>query len=113
MSQRDLISNLFACFKEFEFWSIKSLRAKLNQPDVWLREGLSEVATLVTHGTNSGKWTLKPDYKPMVQGDLDQMEAALEKAATGGGVGSGTGEMPIEIDDDDEEEEEVEMEDVI
>lgn len=92
---------------------MKALRAKLNQPDAWMREGLAEVAMLVPNGTNSGKWTLKPEYRNMVGKNVDELEATLDNMRVPEG-GEGSGEMPIEIDDDDEDDDdEVEMVDVL
>lgn len=67
LDKKDLMRRLFECFRQYEYWSIKNLRAKLKQPELWLRENLEEVAVLEKGGTFSQKWRLKPEYRATIQ----------------------------------------------
>jgi hypothetical protein len=54
---------LFGMFQERPRWSIKLLRVKTQQPEVYLKEVLSEVAILHRSGEYNGLWELKDVYK--------------------------------------------------
>lgn len=67
MDKRDLMAKIFDCFRRFEYWSIKNLKAKLKQPEQWLRENLEEVAAMEKGGTFTQKWRLKEEYRRTIQ----------------------------------------------
>lgn len=67
MDKRELMAKIFDCFKQFEYWSIKNLKAKLKQPEQWLRENLEEVAAMEKGGTFTQKWRLKEEYRRTIQ----------------------------------------------
>jgi transcription initiation factor TFIIF subunit beta len=50
-------------FCECEQWPIKLLREKTQQLEVYLKEVLSEIATLHRNGEFSGTWELMPSFK--------------------------------------------------
>jgi transcription initiation factor TFIIF subunit beta len=61
--RNQLLDVLFALFREREQWPIKLLREKTQQPEVYLKEVLSEIATLRRNGEFSGTWELMPSFK--------------------------------------------------
>ena len=54
-----LRDRLFALFREKPYWNISVLKAELNQPDVWLRDVLKDVAVQVKEGPYRDMWQLK------------------------------------------------------
>lgn len=58
-----LLDELFAMFSQKEHWSIKGLRERTQQPEAYLKETLSEIATLHRSGEHNGTWELMPNYK--------------------------------------------------
>ncbi|EWC46006.1 hypothetical protein DRE_04799 [Drechslerella stenobrocha 248] len=97
MPRNELLDALFVCFSEYEFWTLKGLRERLNQPEAYLKETLESIATLLKTGPFALKWQLKPEYKSR---DIEAIKKEVRED-----LGTDAGE---EFDDDDEEE----MEDV-
>lgn len=104
MPRTELISALFECFGEHEYWSMKGLREKLVQPEQYLKETLEDIAVCNRSGKYVGKWMLKSEYKNSVQKAGEAGEASAAPAA------AAAAEV-INIDDDDDDDL-VEMEDV-
>lgn len=100
MPRSELLSALFECFAEHEYWSMKGLREKLVQPEQYLKEVLEDIAVCNRSGKYVGKWMLKSEYKNSTQ----------KASETGEPSALGASEV-INIDDDDEDDL-VEMEDV-
>lgn len=100
MPRTELLSALFECFAEHEYWSMKGLREKLVQPEQYLKEVLEDIAVCNRSGKYVGKWMLKSEYK----------NSAQKTSETGEPSALGASEV-INIDDDDEDDL-VEMEDV-
>ena len=63
MPRNQLLDALFTLFREREQWPIKLLREKTQQPEVYLKEVLSEIATLHRSGEFNGTWELMPSFK--------------------------------------------------
>ena len=63
MPRNQLLDALFALFREREQWPIKILREKIQQPEVYLKEVLSEIATLHRSGEFNNTWELMPSFK--------------------------------------------------
>ena len=63
MPRNQLLDALFALFREHEQWPIELLREKTQQPEVYLKEVLSEIATLHRSGKFNGMWKLMPSLK--------------------------------------------------
>ncbi|KAF3089776.1 hypothetical protein TWF569_011917 [Orbilia oligospora] len=97
MPRNELLDALFTCFSEYEFWTLKGLRERLNQPEAYLKETLESIATLLKTGPFALKWQLKPEYKTR---DIEAIKKEVRED-----LGTDAGE---EFDDDEEEE----MEDV-
>ncbi|KAH9924104.1 transcription initiation factor IIF beta subunit [Amylocystis lapponica] len=60
MARDKLLDELFHAFQEQEHWSIKVLRERTQQPEAYLKEVLSEIATLHRSGEYNGTWELLP-----------------------------------------------------
>ncbi|KAH8910466.1 putative transcription initiation factor [Coniochaeta sp. PMI_546] len=103
MAENELFDQINRCFSEYNYWSMKGLRAKLHQPEAYLRETLDKVAILVRTGPFSNLYTLKPEFREL-----------LAKQQTGGtampeeNTVAPVGEEPV-----DDDEEDVKMEDVL
>ncbi|EXJ86212.1 hypothetical protein A1O1_06582 [Capronia coronata CBS 617.96] len=58
-----LIDRLMELFRQHRIWGLRDLKAKVNQPEAYLRETLSEIAFMWKAGDFNGKWELKDEYK--------------------------------------------------
>ena len=61
--ENDLLDLIFECFGQFRYWSLKSLRARIPQPEAYLRATLEKVAELHRSGTFANNWELKPENR--------------------------------------------------
>lgn len=86
-----LLDLIFDCFRQYQYWPMKALRQKTQQPDAYLRQVLEEVAVLIKSGKFANNYCLSDAYK-------DKQGAGAKEAAA-----------EVEDDDDDDEE----MEDVL
>lgn len=93
LDKNELTDRLFQLFSERPYWSIAALKARLQQPDMWLREVLKDVAEVITGGHYANMWQLKEDWK-------------------GNGEGEAKAEADGDDDDDDEDEDESDLEEV-
>jgi transcription initiation factor TFIIF subunit beta len=102
MAQNELLDLIFAAFKEYNYWSMKALRARLQQPEAYLRETLEKVADMPKSGRFAMHWTLKPEFK-----EAQGAGASDSAAAVVGGDGTEDSDM---ADGDDED---MKLEDVM
>lgn len=64
---RDALMNLlFKLFHEFEYWTLKGLREKTNQPEAYLKECLENIAMMERKGPYALKWRLKDEYRKSI-----------------------------------------------
>ena len=63
MPENVLLDLIFECFSQFRYWSLKSLRARIPQPEAYLRATLEKVAELHRSGTFANNWELKPENR--------------------------------------------------
>ncbi|KAH9053789.1 transcription initiation factor IIF, beta subunit-domain-containing protein [Lactarius vividus] len=104
MPRNQLLDSLFSLFREREQWPIKLLREKTQQPEVYLKEVLSEIATLHRSGEFNGTWELMPSFK----GDGIKPEGMSQLYA------SQPSNADVSMDDyDEEEEDDDDMEEVM
>lgn len=61
MPQNELMDLIYDCFKEYTYWSLKSIRARTNQPENYLKQTLEKVAQLVRQGPYALMWQLRPE----------------------------------------------------
>lgn len=78
--QNELLDKLFALFKQYNYWSMKALREKTQQPEVYLRETLEKVAVLAKSGPFATHWSLKPENRPESYIDSGEHEAMAPTA---------------------------------
>lgn len=91
--KNQLLDLIFDCFRQYQYWSMKALRQKLEQPDSYLRQVLEEIAVLHKSGRFANHYGLSDAYRDKAGSD------AKEEAA----------EAADDADDDENEE----MEDVL
>jgi len=89
MPRNQLLDLLFSHFRATPRWGIKLLREKTQQPEVYLKEVLSEIAVLHRSGEHNGLWELKDNFK----------EVGSESM-----IGSSSGAMDEGEGDEDEDE---------
>lgn len=58
LPRNQLLDLLFQLFREQPRWSFKPLRERTQQPEVYLKEVLNEIATLHRSGEYNGMWEL-------------------------------------------------------
>ncbi|KAM0791065.1 hypothetical protein ACM66B_004358 [Microbotryomycetes sp. NB124-2] len=92
MPRNELLDLLFTYFDQAPYWHVKALAEHVKQPQVWLREVLSDVAELVPRGPYNGMWKLKPDYADKERAPAVKPEGAPTEA-----------DKKPQIDDDDDD----------
>ena len=115
--QNELLDLIYDCFKRYGYWSMKALKAELNQPEAYLKSTLEKVAELVKSGRFAMTWTLKSENKIDQYANLEGVEELAPDAGFGG---DGANDLFDENDEgggmmtgDDEDEDDVKMEDVL
>ena len=100
---------LHKCFQEYKYWSLKALKARVRQPEAYLKETLLKIATLVKTGTFAMNYTLNPEAQMATYEGRDDIP---EEIAPDGDIGDETvdGDGAEEEDND---EENIVMEDVL
>ena len=88
-------------FRQHRIWGLRDLKARVNQPEAYLRETLEEIAYMWKQGDFNGKWELKDEYKQGDQRLLNPtgVEIAPKAEDTDADTKSG-----MDLDDDDDEE---------
>lgn len=104
MPENELIDLIHNCFTEYKYHSMKSLRARLRQPEAYLRETLDKVANLNRTGPFANLYSLKPEFREMA---MQNSGNALPEENTVAPVGE-EGAEPL-----DDEDEDIKMEDVL
>ncbi|KAG6902156.1 hypothetical protein C0995_003630 [Termitomyces sp. Mi166 len=96
MPRNQLLDQIFALFRDPPRWGIKPLREKTQQPEVYLKEVLSEVAFLHRSGEYNGLWELKDNYKdPGIKAENVPQTAP-------------SGDVKMEVDEEEEDDEDME-----
>lgn len=110
-----LLDQLAALFHEYKYWAMASLRQRTNQPEAWLKEVLSKVATRIDSGPLSGHWMLKPDAARIMR-MVDETDIVKnDKSFKEEDIAPKIENMDTDMDDggeNDEEEDDIEFEDV-
>ncbi|KAH8991255.1 transcription initiation factor IIF, beta subunit-domain-containing protein [Lactarius akahatsu] len=108
MPRNQLLDSLFSLFREREQWPIKLLREKTQQPEVYLKEVLSEIATLHRSGEFNGTWELMPSFKG------DGVRGYIKAEGMSQLYASQPSNADVSMDDyDEEEEDDDDMEEVM
>ncbi|KAL4969379.1 transcription factor IIF subunit TFG2 [Aspergillus stella-maris] len=63
MPQNELLDLVYQCFREYRYWPFKTLKARLRQPEAYLKQTLEMVAHLVKSGDFAMTWELKPEAR--------------------------------------------------
>ena len=79
--KNQLLDLIFDCYRQYQYWSMKALRQRTEQPDSYLRSVLEEVAVLVKSGPFANTYTLSEAYRDKAGNDAK--EAAAEPASDG------------------------------
>ncbi|KAJ8693154.1 hypothetical protein PTI98_010396 [Pleurotus ostreatus] len=100
MPRNQLLDLIFHLFRETERWGLRPMRERTQQPEVYLKEVLSEVAILHRSGEYNGLWELKENFKE----DGVKAEAYVNSAAaTSGDVTMDNMDDGDDDDDDDDD----------
>ncbi|GAA5912552.1 hypothetical protein JCM5296_003478 [Sporobolomyces johnsonii] len=95
--KNELLDALFTHFGTAQYWTLRALNDHVKQPQVYLKEVLGEIATLVKNGPYAGMYALKPEYKGG-GGAVKSLGSAGGDAA--GGSGLQGGETKVKPDPD-------------
>ncbi|KAL4925490.1 transcription factor IIF subunit TFG2 [Aspergillus undulatus] len=63
MPQNELLDLIYLCFREYRYWPFKALKARLRQPEAYLKQTLEMIAHLVKSGDFAMTWELKPEAR--------------------------------------------------
>ncbi|KAJ7318110.1 transcription initiation factor IIF, beta subunit-domain-containing protein [Mycena albidolilacea] len=106
--RNQLLDLIFQLFRDTPRWGIKPLRERTQQPEVYLKEVLSEVAFLNKTGEYASLWELKDTFKDeSSRGNIAGMSGAGELISFGDSDVKMEGVEDDEDDDDDDDMEEV------
>lgn len=101
-----LIDKISEAFTKYNYWSMKALRDHIPQPEAYLRETLDKVADLHRSGKFANHWSLKPEFKRLIEErDQKPLPGADSIAPPMGGDGANA--------DDGEDDDDVKMEDAL
>lgn len=73
--KNQLLDLIFDCFRQYQYWSMKALRQRTQQPDSYLRQVLEEVAVLNKSGPFANHYCLSEAYRDRAGNDSKE-EAA-------------------------------------
>lgn len=101
--KNELLDLLFRLFEEYDYWSMKGLRERTKQPEVYLKEVLESMATLIKKGPYSMKYCLKPEFKRIrEQGGSLSSTLAMEDGDQSMSQDGGDSHHGLNQDDDDD-----------
>ena len=87
MPRNQLLDMLFSLYREQPRWSAKDLRARTEQPELYLKEVLAQIADLHRSGEFNGQYKLKPNFKDLVRGRAYSQEHHADGHSGQGRVG--------------------------
>lgn len=102
MPQNELLDLIYDCFKRYRYWTMRSIKDELNQPETYLRSTLELVAVLVKQGPHSGTWQLRPDAQLSAYEGMQMPESVKDEAAPDVEGGGDSDTKDLEDFDDDE-----------
>ncbi|GAA5853264.1 hypothetical protein JCM8547_000260 [Rhodosporidiobolus lusitaniae] len=90
LPKNELLDLLFTHFSSAPYWSLRSLNDHVKQPQVYLKEVLAEIATLVPKGPYAQMYALKPEFKgTQGVGSAQSGGAGPRGAVSGSSAGDG------------------------
>ncbi|KAN0093369.1 Transcription initiation factor IIF, beta subunit domain containing protein [Tylopilus felleus] len=101
--RNQLLDLLFQLFREQPRWSFKPLRERTQQPEVYLKEILNEIAILHRSGEYNGMWELS---------EIFAREGVKAENVPGPSSETNGGDVAMEDYDEEEEDEDEDMEEV-
>ncbi|VEU22364.1 DEKNAAC103377 [Brettanomyces naardenensis] len=101
MDKEIMMKILFDLFNQYDYWTMKGLKEKTNQPEAYLKECLENIAVMERKGPYALKYRLKDEYKK---------SRDVERTAKQGIDLDDMDDKGGELEDDSDED--VEMEDV-
>ncbi|KAI9015090.1 transcription initiation factor IIF, beta subunit-domain-containing protein [Gaertneriomyces semiglobifer] len=107
IDKEDLKILLFNAFEQYAHWSFKGLVEHTKQPQVWLKDVLTEIAFLNKRGPYVGTWELKPEFK--TRRPRTPNAAAEEMKVEGGDDNGSVDSLDDDLDDSQENLEETTM----
>lgn len=80
LPKNELLDLIWACFREYQYWSMKALRQRLQQPENYIRTVLVDDGIGVLHksGPFANSYSLSPNWAAMIDGAEAKQEAAAE-----------------------------------
>lgn len=99
MPENELFDEIFRAFTEFNYYSLKALRQRIPQPEIYLRQTLEKVADLHRSGPFANHWQLKPEHRRN-DSKADQTVAPVST-------------VDADADDGEDEDADIKMEDVM
>lgn len=80
--RNELLDILFRSFEETPYWTVRGLRERTRQPEVYLRSVLESIAILNKRGPYAMKYGLKEEYKAL-QSSGASVESMVQQAPSG------------------------------
>ncbi|KAI9568177.1 transcription initiation factor IIF, beta subunit-domain-containing protein [Boletus coccyginus] len=100
--RNQLLDLLFQLFREQPSWNFKPLRERTQQPEIYLKEVLNEIATLHRSGERNGMWELSEIFA----------REGVRAENIPGPSSEANGDVAMEDYDEDEDEDDDDMEEV-
>lgn len=100
--ENQVIDALVEAFSQYRYWSIKTLRSRIPQPDGYLRTCVEKIAKLHKSGPFANHWQLRDEYQGMIT------EKGFSQPANDAALPTADGDLDSDEDDDD-----INMEDVV
>jgi len=107
MPQNELLDLIYQCFREHKYWPFKTLKARLRQPEAYLKQTLEMVAHLVKSGDFAMTWELKPEAKESSYADALAYKDAKEE------LPPDPGNVDEDFEEDASDNEDVQFENVV
>ena len=75
MAQNELLDALGNCFKQYRYWRLKDLRARLQQPEQYIKSSLITIgAHLIQSGPKVGTYALSEAAQKILQAEMGGLE---------------------------------------
>ncbi|QPG74750.1 hypothetical protein FOA43_002083 [Brettanomyces nanus] len=104
MDKEVLMKILFDLFNKYDYWTMKGLKEKTNQPEAYLKECLENIAVMERKGPYALKYRLKEEYR--------KSREVERKAQQGFDLDDIDLDKRDDDDDNDDDDDDIEMEDV-
>lgn len=89
-------------FRQHRIWGLRDLKARVNQPEAYLRQTLDEIAFMWRAGDFNGKWELKAEFKQNDEELLNPKGVEVAPEVKGGDSDMDMDKSGMEEDEDDD-----------